>query len=160
MIVICTPRSCSLANFGPSSTALLQSSVFIPQFDNELMCHLPEPSSATNGRADRDAAADEKLSPEPTKRKWWQWASYHPEPAKFEQEQHDREDTGDERKGDQDQDTLRGSIVLARRGDCLFEEKANLAQRLGAAALVVRNTEVRASPQTALLKLLFACWFN
>jgi hypothetical protein len=99
------------------------------------MCHLPEPSSWTNGRAD---AADEKLSPEPTKRKWWQWTSYHPEPAKSEHE-HDREETSDETKGG---DVLRGSIVLARRGDCLFEEKANLAQRLGAAALVIRNTEV------------------
>lgn len=149
-------RSCSLANFGPSATAHLQSSVFIPQFDNELMCRLPEPSSWTNGRAD---AADDKLSPEPTKRKWWQWASYHPEPAKSEQE-HDREETGDEAKGGED--VLRGSIVLARRGDCLFEEKATLAQRLGAAALVIRNTEVPALliPLHSKLPFLLICSNN
>ena len=133
MRTYCTIRSCSTANFGPSSaTTVLQSYVAIPQFDGELMCRLPERRSSSNSRAD---AAEEKLSTEQTKRKWWQWAAYHSDPIKAGQEL-DQEET---REGH----TLRGSIFLARRGDCLFEEKAILAQRLGAAALVVRNTEVQ-----------------
>ena len=137
MIIYCTIRSCSIANFGPSATNVVQSSVSIPQFDSELMCRLPESGSSSNSRAD---ATEEKMSTEPTKRKWWQWAAYPSDTTAKAGQEHDQEETG--RAKDVGGQTLRGSIFLARRGDCLFEEKAILAQRLGAAALVVRNTEV------------------
>lgn len=125
-------RSCSLANFGSSSTNRIQSAVAIPHFDSEHMCHLPTEA------AEEDRVVSEG-EPEPAKRKWWQWGTYpYPPPTKTEHDTH----SGSQPKRSPHHTTIHGSIVLARRGDCLFEEKAILAQRLGAKALVVRNTEV------------------
>jgi hypothetical protein len=41
---------------------------------------------------------------------------------------------------------LRGKAVLAQRGDCLFEDKAVIAQEAGAAAILVSNHEVGHNP--------------
>lgn len=40
---------------------------------------------------------------------------------------------------------LIGTVVLAERGQCLFEDKAVLAEKAGALALIVQNNEVRST---------------
>ena len=46
-----------------------------------------------------------------------------------------------------------GKIVLARRGNCLFEEKTNLAQTAGASAIIIANFEVRSLMRQASLPI-------
>lgn len=36
-----------------------------------------------------------------------------------------------------------GKIVLANRGECLFEDKTLVAQKEGALGVIIRNNEVR-----------------
>ena len=46
---------------------------------------------------------------------------------------------------------LMGTVVLAERGQCLFEDKAALAEKAGALALIVQNNEVRPAVVTGVV---------
>jgi hypothetical protein len=46
---------------------------------------------------------------------------------------------------------LMGAVVLAERGQCLFEDKAALAEKAGALALIVQNNEVRPAVVTGVV---------
>jgi hypothetical protein len=74
---------------------------------------------------------DEDLSQSTSKKHWWQWGASHNSPSpNFENFEDKYAHTA-------------GNIVLAERGDCLFEDKALLGQKLGAVGMIVKNTEVR-----------------
>lgn len=63
--------------------------------------------------------------------------------SKLSQRSHTRKDG---EQGDREgADMWKSSVVAVRRGGCMFEDKALLAQRRGAVAAVVRNNEVRYS---------------
>jgi len=53
------------------------------------------------------------------------------------------------KKGRENSGTYDGKIVLAMRGKCLFEDKAAVAQSVGAAAVIIANTNVSNSPRIA-----------
>jgi len=124
-------RSCSLANFGSTTSSRVQGPLSMPLYDHEYLCRAPQGSEAftTAGglEGDVDGAPREVADQQPGKRWWWQWKTSHAPTAG---------------KGEgQGQQTVEGAVLLSRRGGCMFEEKALVAQQLGAAALVVRNTE-------------------
>lgn len=58
-------------------------------------------------------------------KRWWQWTKI-----------------GSDHSGLDNDRSYHDRVILARRGDCLFEEKAVAAQIEGAKALIVQNTDV------------------
>jgi len=70
-----------------------------------------------------DAAAAEP-------RRWWPWGGGN----RNDEKRSDGKDRNNHKKS-----TLRGRVAIARRGDCMFEDKMQVAEASGSSALIVIN---------------------
>eukprot|EP01035_Chromulina_nebulosa_P019328 gene19328-25192_t len=111
-------RSCLTASYGPRSTKVIKAQLVIPDSDNIKLC--------TPIKND-DREKDQDTTSRPSKRssEWmWPWISKH------------------KQKNNQvDSNINKEQIVLAERGLCMFEDKTINAEKNGAKAIIVRNTE-------------------
>lgn len=104
-------RSCSVANFGPKVIEPIEGELLLYEQDEELCTPIIKDTSSGN---DLNA-----------KKSWWQHLSIL-----------DLKSPTNKNKV-----KLSNDIVLAKRGGCMFEDKAMIAQKSGAAAVIVSNTE-------------------
>ena len=129
-------RSCSIGTFGPQSlpSSAVIGELHVPSEDNAKLCKplaLFQRTSAT--RVNRDSPSDVTKSGKA--KSWWsEWPSASSISTMLSLAYPKRI----KRQSAQDG----GRIVFAKRGDCLFEEKAANAEAAGAAAVIVSNSEV------------------
>jgi hypothetical protein len=104
-------RSCSVANFGPKVIQPIEGELLLYEQDEQLCTPII-----------KDTSYDNDLN---TKKSWWQHLSIL-----------DLKSPTNKNKV-----KLSNDIVLAKRGGCMFEDKAIIAQNSGAAAVIVSNTD-------------------
>ena len=106
-----------MANFGPTlqeqSLQFEADRVLLHPDQNALLCEDPKVT-----RAD---GADQRSA-------WWSLLQYL--------------GSGTPEKSETPPDSVAKVLTVVDRGDCLFEDKAANARKLGAQAVIVRNTEV------------------
>ena len=126
-------RSCSISTFGPTKFPLspIIAELYIPEESNSRVC-----KPIRKVRKSKETKGSESS--------WWRhWPASIRLPSLSNLAQsnvlQDRS-VGVTEKAIVD---VEGKIVLARRGNCLFEEKTFLAQTAGASAIIIANFEVR-----------------
>lgn len=109
-------RSCSVAAFGPALKSPLWAPLTMPpKNDAELCKPVPSPPSETIRASSK---------------RWWAWATRGPSAASA---------------SNGESLPLAGQVVLAKRGECMFEDKTLHAQRAGSVGVLVVNSEVNVS---------------
>jgi Glycosyl hydrolase family 47 len=132
-------RSCSIATFGPSSipSSPIIADLFVPPADNVMVCNPIEPflpSSVADKGQRSDTSNMEELE-DLTSRSWWrEWPSASSLSSMLSRGLSKPAANRGQKSGSR--------IVLARRGNCLFEEKTLIAQTAGASAIIIANNEV------------------
>lgn len=127
-------RSCSIAMFGPEPLPQfpIVAELHVPPADNEMVCKPLE--LPLNSAVDTIRSGVLLESPESQKSWWREWPSATSISSMLSLRYLKPSSTADAESG--------ARIVLARRGNCLFEEKTLIAQDAGAAAVVIANNEV------------------
>jgi hypothetical protein len=135
-------RSCSTAAFSP--LAQVQSpiiaDVYVPAKNDKSFCKLKETPANKDLKGQLE---DEKTGSKDADfaTPWWMlWPVKLSFPFLFPLDPGNRKNIYPTIKKKSEVD---GKIVLAQRGDCLFEEKALKAQKAGASAIIIANSEVQ-----------------
>lgn len=136
-------RSCSISTFGPTKFPLspIIADLYIPEESNSRVC------KPLRKIQERKATKGSESS-------WWRhWPSSIMLPSLSNIAQSKVLQDGTVGVIEKSIVDVAGKIVLARRGNCLFEEKTNLAQTAGASAIIIANFEVRSLMRQASLPI-------
>jgi Glycosyl hydrolase family 47 len=127
-------RSCSIAMFGPESLPQfpIVAELHVPPSVNEMVCKSLETPLSSAVDVMRSKVLLE--SPESQKSWWREWPSATSISSMLSLRYLK---TGSSLDAESE-----ARVVLARRGDCLFEDKTLIAQNAGAAAVLIANNEV------------------
>ena len=144
-------RSCSIATFGPSSipSSPIIADLYVPGADNVMVCKPIEPfvfaTSSSGSSSSSSSSTVEKgqgQTDDPvevlehiTSTSWWrEWPSASSISSMLSRGLSKPFSSRGQKSG--------STIVLARRGNCLFEDKTLVAQTAGASAIIIANNEV------------------
>ena len=132
-------RSCSIGTFGPQSlpSSAVIGELHVPSEDHAKLCKPLELLQRTSrARVNQHASSAVTNNGKSKAKSWWsEWPSASSISTMLSMAYPKRIKRQSAQEGER--------IVLAKRGDCLFEEKAANAEAAGAAAIIVSNSEVR-----------------